>query len=200
MSSAESAAATSRVNPLNTRRSPRPSARACASSAPCSSPSPTMKTRTRGMAWRRSPARRRQDTRLPFAGISRVIVPIAMVPGAMPSAAARAGDLRRAPRPRELVERRAEIDHLGALGRHQPRARRELARSIRTPQSPGRCAAPAADRRPSGTTACRRDWRARAGSPECPSATRTAGRTSSRRSRACARCRRASRAAPSAAP
>ena len=137
---------------------------------------------------------------LPFDGISRVTVPTAIVPGAMPSAA-RAAAISSALRGRgELVERRAEIDHLGPLRRHQPRAHRELRRSTPTPRSPGRCAARAADPRPSGTTACRRGWRARAGSTECPSATRTAARTSSRRSRACARRRPASRAAPSAAP
>ena len=68
---------------------------------------------------------------LPFDGISRVIVPIADRAGRDAHRRPRRGDLVGAPRPRELVERRAEIHHLGALGRHQPRARRELAGRFR---------------------------------------------------------------------
>ncbi len=40
------------------------------------------------------------------------------------------GDICRGPRPRKLVERRAEIDDLRALGRHQAGANRELRRRL----------------------------------------------------------------------
>ena len=41
------------------------------------------------------------------------------------------GDLARGPRAGKLVEGRAKIDHMRALGRHEPRARRELRRRFR---------------------------------------------------------------------
>ena len=90
MSSAESAAATSRLKPENVRRSEMPSAFASACSASPSSPSPTMKPRAFGT---RSKMDLNAFTRyvLPLNGISRVIVPIASAPSGTPrSARARA--------------------------------------------------------------------------------------------------------------
>ena len=106
------------------RAAPAPRARRC------SSPSPTMKTRTSGCfarisgaaSTRYSIALRRHQPRDGADG-DRAGRDAERLP--------RRRDLVRAARPRELVERRAEVDDLGPLGRHQPRARRELAGRFR---------------------------------------------------------------------
>ena len=112
-SNAESVAATSFTKPTNTNRSPSPSARACASSAGRSGPSPARKKRASGC--RSTHAAR---------GLDEVLVALRVVqprdgarprtrPGAMPSVArAAATSVRRRADAAELVERRAEVDDL----------------------------------------------------------------------------------------
>ena len=102
--------------PSRTRRRrsgrPSPSARACASSGSSSGPSPTRKNFACG---RSSTTSRAASTRnwLPFESCSRVTVPIANSPGAMPELGARRGDLVRGARcTAELLERHAEVDDL----------------------------------------------------------------------------------------
>ena len=126
-SNAESSRATSRTNPAKTNRSPRPSRRACSSSAGRSGPSPA-----------RHESRVRALVHHLASRLDQVIVALGVVQARhraddevtlrRTELATDLGDLRRVPRPAELVERRAQVDDLHLPGRHA------CARARRTPR------------------------------------------------------------------
>ena len=147
-------------------RSPRPSACACAFEAgaqraladehePGLRPLAAMtsraaSTRTRCPSSRAAASPCRQRTR---PGASAELVPRARAISA--GAADRLNSSSGTPQ-----DRRPSL----SLGRHLRAPRSRSPRCSSRPRSRCRCAAPAAGRRPAGTTACRSGWRARAGS------------------------------------
>ena len=143
-SNADSVRATSRRKPANTKRSPRPERRGLRLQIGQQRPFADQKNRAAGRsATTRAAASTRYE--LPFDSCSRVIVPMANSPAAMPRSRAGRGDLVGASRAAELLERHAEVDDLD-LRRPGSAARRRRSRPCSS-RPRGRCRCTARARR-----------------------------------------------------